>query len=131
MSRLGRFVLGTLMPRNERTPGVLDTDLDGFWRQFQSEAPWLMRVGFFLACCFFVLTPVFTVYLPLPAFVLPKGLLGRHTRRLSSSSIYHVRQLMFFLKLVGGLCWGQDASVRKALGVDSLPPDPATWRPAS
>jgi hypothetical protein len=131
MNLAQRFVLNAIMPPSEYFPGVVDTDIATFGASFRNETPRLMRLGFALACFVFIISPVFTVYLPLPAFFLPKSTLQKHAMRISDSPIYGIRQLMFLAKFVGGLCWGRDPRVRERMMLEPLEPDPGTWKASS
>jgi hypothetical protein len=42
--------------------------------------------------------------------------------------IYLVRQTVFLLKMVAGLCWGAHPDVRARLALRAYPADPGTWR---
>ena len=122
------FAMRAVFPPTDALPGIAETDLTGFVRQLRREAPLLMRLGLWLATWFFIVTPLFTVFIPLPAFLLPSRLLAKHTERLFSSRSYIVRQLVYLLKMLGALCWGQDPEVRRRFGREPLPPDPGTWQ---
>ncbi len=123
-----RAALLILYPRTDALPGLADTRLDDFLRQFRREAPGLMWVGVFAGALLFHLTPLFTVGVPLPAFWLPRALADRHATRITQSNVYLVRQAVFLVKLVGGLAWGTDPEVRQRLGLTALPPEPSRWR---
>ncbi len=126
---LSLSAIRAMLPATRALPGVGDTDLRGFIKQFLREAPALMKLGFYLGVAMFHLSPLLTVYVPLPAFLLPAGLLDKHAYRAATSRIYLLRQNVFLVKLVGGLCWGADPGVRQRLGQIKLPADPGTWQP--
>jgi len=123
-----RFAIEAIFPPTETLPGIAETDLDGFLRDLHAEAPLLMRVGIWLATVVYMITPLFTVLLPVPAFLLRGRLLARHTDTLVSSRIYVIRQVIYLLKMVGGLCWGEHAEVRRRFGRPPLEPDPRTFQ---
>lgn len=125
---LVRTAAAALYPRTPALPGALDCGLDAFLERYQREAPAPMWLGVVLGALVFHLTPLFTVFVPLPAFLLPAGLLDRHAARIASARPYLLRQAIFLLKLCVGLCWGADPAVRARLGLRPLPPDPGTWR---
>ena len=125
-----KHALCALYPRTEFFPGIEDTDLDSFVRRFRRESSRLMLLGVYLALVLFVITPLFTVYVPLPSFLLPRRMLDRHAERIANTPVYTLRSLMFLLKLVAGLCWGAHPAVRERLGLPPLPPDPQVWRTA-
>ena len=128
MSWFTRFAIEAIFPPTDTLPGVADTDIAPFLSQVRRQSPALMRVGLSLATFVFMISPLFTVYLPVPAFVLRGRLLERHTAKLLNSRSYLIRQVVYLLKMVGGLCWGEHAEVRKRFGRDPLPPDPQTWQ---
>jgi hypothetical protein len=123
-----RAALVVLYPRTEVLPGLEDTALDAYLRRFRREAPALIWLGAFFGALVFHLTPLFTVFVPLPAFLLPRALADRHAHRITQSSLYLVRQSVFLVKLVGGLAWGSDPEVRRRLGLAALPDEPSRWR---
>ena len=91
--------------------------------------PHRRRTGLWgFAALLFVLTPLFTVFLPVPSFLLPARLLDRHADRITQTSIYPLRSLLLLLKIVAGLCWGVHPEVRARFGLPPLPADPNTWR---
>lgn len=131
---LVRSAIVALYPRVERDglviPGAADCGLDDFLRRFKAETPMLVWVGTVLGALVFHLSPLMTVFVPLPAFLLPAGLLDRHAARITGTSVYLLRQAVFLVKLPGGLCWGADPQVRKLIALPALGPDPGTWRAA-
>jgi len=123
-----RFAIVAIFPPTDALPGVADTGLAAFLRDLHATAPLAMRFGLWLATVLYMITPLFTVWLPVPAFVLRGRLLERHTARLCASRFYAIRQLVYLLKMIGGLCWGEHAEVRKRFGRPPLEPDPRTWQ---
>ncbi len=117
-----------LYPRTERLPGAEDCDLDTFLERFRRESPPIVWLGVVLGSLVFHLSPVFTVYVPLPAFMLSPRLADTHAERVGSSSVYLVRQTIFLVKFAAGLAWGAHASVRERFALPPLPDDPGTWR---
>jgi hypothetical protein len=71
---------------------------------------------------------LFTVFVPLPAFLLPAKLADKHAERVTSTDVYLVRQAVFLVKLCAGLAWGADPQVRKRFAMAPLEQDPGTWR---
>lgn len=116
-----------LYPRTEALPGMVDTDVRGFLRRYRRESTTLMWLGLLLGAWVFAWTPLLTVYLPVPSFVLPRGLLDRHANRISGTRFYLLRQAIFLVKLAAGLCWGSDPAVRAKLALAPYPADPGTW----
>lgn len=123
-----RFMFDALFPAAAGLPGIAECDADEFIRTARREAPALMVWGIVLASTLFMLTPVFTIYVPLPAFLLSRRLLDKHATRLLSSRFYLVRQLMFLPKMMAGFCWGAHPLVRAAMNLPPYAPDPGTWR---
>jgi hypothetical protein len=128
MTWLVRAAIVALYPRTGALPGVEDCGLDAFLVKFKRESPGLMWVGVVAGAVLFHLTPLFTVYVPLPAFWLPAALRDRHTSRITTTDVYLVRQAVFLVKLCAGFCWGADDKVRAAFALPALPADPMTWR---
>ena len=83
------------------TPGRQDCDLQGFLRQLKQEAPLIFRVGFYLSAWVLVLTPILTVFRPLPAFLLSKSKLDAHVMNLSQSRFYGLRQSLLMVRISG------------------------------
>jgi hypothetical protein len=117
-----------MMPRTADLPGIADTDLDAFLRRMRQESQPLYWVGLVLGAIVFVLTPLITVGVPLPAFLLPKGLLERHAERILAHPVYTVRQAALLVRLSAGMCWGADTAVRAHFGLPAYGPDPGTFR---
>jgi hypothetical protein len=128
MTWLVRSAIAILYPRIEGLPGAEDCDLSAFLEQFRRETIGLMWLGILAGAVVFHLTPVFTVLVPLPAFLLPPHLADRHAQRIAESRVYLVRQAIMLLKVPGGMAWGADPGVRAHLALPPLPPDPDTWR---
>lgn len=125
---LVRSAIAMLYPRTDDLPGAEDCDLDAFLRRFRSETTMLMWAGILTSALVFHATPMLTVYLPLPAFLLPRSLRDRHAYRITTSPLYFVRQSIFLLKLAAGLCWGAHPSVRAKLALPAYEADPDRWK---
>lgn len=117
-----------LYPRTDGLPGLEDTGIDEFLARFRRETTLTMWMGVLLGAFVFHMTPLFTVFVPLPAFLLPAGLRDKHAHRLATTSIYIVRQAVMLLKLPAGLCWGRDPKVRAKFSMAPYASDPDTWR---
>ncbi len=128
MRWLVKSALTLLFPRVEGLPGAADCELDDFLARFQAQAPGAVWLGVVAGALLFQLTPLFTIFVPLPAFLLPARWADRHAARIASSGPYLARQLIFLLKMPAGLAWGSHPAVRARLGLPPLPPDPGTWR---
>lgn len=120
----------TFYPRTEALPGIEDTGIDAFLVRFRRESTLLIWLGVVLGTFVFHWSTLLTVFIPLPAFLLPASLREKHASRISTSRIYLLRQAVFLVKLVAGLCWGADPVVRDRLGLVQQPADPGTWRQA-
>lgn len=116
------------MPSVDGMKGIEATDLSAFLKELRRDAPFNIRLGLFLSTWIYLLTPIFTVWLPLPAFLLTEKLRDKHTNRFSTHRFYLIRSCALMIKMMAGMCWGRDPEVRKALGCDELPEDPGTWR---
>jgi fumarate reductase subunit D len=123
-----KFAMCTMMPRTNAVAGLADTDLDGFLRRLHREAEPRFWLGVVVGAVVFAITPIVTVWLPLPAFLLPKTLLERHSERILAHRIYLLRQAVFLLRLSAGMCWGADTAVRATFALPAYGPDPGTFR---
>jgi len=124
-------VLDSVIPSVPGLKGVKDSNLAPFLKQLLKESPFLIRFGLYISALSFVFSPILTVYLPLPSFLLSARLRNLHAERASSHRIYLLRQSMFMLKMIAGMCWGQDSEVRATLGLETLEGDPGTFREAA
>ena len=125
---LVRSAMVALYPRTATLPGLEDTNIDAFLVKFRRETTLTFWLGIVLSAWMFQWTPLFTVFVPLPAFLLPKRLRDKHAHKIASSELYLVRQLMLILKMPAGLCWGADPAVRKHFSLSTYDPDPTTWK---
>lgn len=130
MRLLVQSALVALYPRAHGLPGIEDCDVDAFLRKFAREASPLLWLGVVMSALLFQLSPLFTVWVPLPAFLLPASLKDRHANAMTYAPFYLVRQAIFLLKLPGGLCWGTHPNVRKHFALSAYEPDPETTRTA-
>jgi len=128
MTPLVRASIVALYPRTDALPGAEDCDLDAFLDRFRRETTPLMWIGVVAGSLLFQLSPLFTVFVPLPAFLLSRGLADRHARRISGSDVYLVRQSVFLVKLAAGMVWGAHPRVRDRFALPPMPDDPGTWR---
>jgi hypothetical protein len=125
-----RFAMCALMPRTDALPGIEDTDVDAFLRRLRADAEPLFWLGLVIGAVVFAVTPIITVWVPLPAFLLPRSLLDRHAERLTGERGYLLRQAVFLVRVSAGMCWGADPSVRASLALPPYAPDPGTFRVA-
>jgi len=124
---LVRSAILILYPRGA-LPGAGDCNLDTFLRQFKRDVPFLVWFGTVAGALIFHLTPLFTVFVPLPAFLLPASLADKHALKITSHPLYFVRQPVFLVKMCAGFAWGSDPQVRAKFGLRPLLEDPRTWR---
>ena len=117
-----------LYPRTDELPGIEDTGIDEFLVRFRRETTWLMWIGVLAGTAVFHLMPLLTVYVPLPAFLLPRSLRDKHAQKIVGSPFYLVRQAVFLVRLSAGLCWGRDPKVRARFAMQPYPADPGTYR---
>lgn len=125
-----RAAMCDLMPATGDLPGVADCDLDTFLAKLRAETTTLTWVGLCAGAALWMITPLLTVYLPLPAVLLSAEARDRHADGLTSTRIYLLRQATFLLKMYATMCWGQHPSVRELLHVAPYPEDPGTFRTA-
>ncbi len=128
MRWLVRSAIVQLYPRSDALPGAEDCDLDAFLERYQRETTSLMWLGVVLGALAYHLSPVLTVYVPLPAMMLSEKLADEHAYRITTTRIYLLRQTVFLVKLVAGLAWGGHPAVREKFALPVLPPDPGSWR---
>lgn len=125
-----KFAASAMLPTHPSLIGVEETDLDSYVRQFMSETNWITWIGVVASSVVFMLTPLLTLGLPVPAFLLTRRALDRHANRLSSHRIYLLRQSTFIVKMVAGFCWGAHPQIRAHFNMVPYPADPGTWRQA-
>ncbi len=125
---LVREAVVRLYPRTEDWPGAEDCDLDAFLARFREETTTLLWLGVLVGAILFHVTPIFTVFVPLPAFWLSPAQADRHASRITGSRVYLVRQAVFLVKLPGGLVWGSHPEVRKRFALPPLGDDPGTFK---
>lgn len=123
-----RQAMCALYPTTDDLDGVDRTGVDAFLERYRQETTPLMWTGVVLGAAVFAATPLFTIGVPLPAFLLSEERLDRHADAITGHPLYLVRQSVFLVKLAAGLCWGQSPAVRERLGLEPYPADPTTWR---
>ena len=131
MRAVQRFVLNATMPEHAGVPGNNKASLDAFLDEFTVNAAPIMRIGFYAAVAVYVLSPVFTIKIPLPAFWLSDKQQTRHMESYSESRNMIIAQLWMLQKMIAALCWGMDASVRAYFGYEPLEGDPGTFQTGS
>lgn len=116
MRKVTIFAMNEVMPRYGEMPGIEDTQVNAFLDEFNTHAHTIMRIGFFFCVWVYVLSPVFTVGIPLPAFWLSQKKREEHLKKYSGSRNFVFSQLWMLHKMIAGMCWGADAKVRTYFG---------------
>ena len=124
MNWLIRHAMCAMMPGGGRLPGLSKTDAADYTRRVRAESDWLYFLGLIAGAFVFAITPVITVGVPLPSFLLPAGLLDRHAQRVVAHRNYLIKQAVFLVRLNAGMCWGQHARVRRAFQLEPYGQDP-------
>lgn len=125
-----RSAMCDLMPGGAGLPALADCDPDGFLRRLRAETTALTWIGLCAGGLVWLLTPLLTIGVPLPALLLTAAARDRHVNALAGTRFYLVRQAFFLLKMYASMCWGQHPSSRAALALTAYPPDPGTFRTA-
>ena len=128
MKWLIRKTMQDLYPASGGLPGIEDTGLDAYLDQFKAEAPALMYTGLVAGSALYQVAPVFTVRKARPAMLLSDAEREAHVQKITSTSNYPVRQAIFLVKMVAGMCWGKDERVREKMNLGAYEGDPGTWR---
>lgn len=128
MIALIKHAMRAMMPRTAALPGIVDTDLDGFLRRMRAEAEALYWLGLVAGAWVFALSPLLTVRVPLPSFLLSAKLLDRHANAIQSHPLYMLRMCSLLVRLSAGMCWGSDHRVRARFALAPSPADPGTFR---
>ena len=123
-----RSAMCDLMPAAGGLPGIADTDVDGFLAQVKRETTPLVWTGLMLGAVLYAWSPIVTIFVPLPSFLLPARLRDRHADAITATRIYLLRQSIFLLKMYSCMCWGQDSRVRARFQIAPYPVDPGTFR---
>ena len=122
------FSLSAMVPAHKDLPGIADTNIDAFLSKLEAEAPSIFYLGLRVAAIIFVISPILTTGIPLPAQWLSASKLNKHAEKIAESSIGPIRQMMMVQKMLAGLCWGENDQVRAYYGMEPYPENPGTWR---
>ena len=117
-----------LYPASGDFPGIVDMGLDAYLDQFKAEAPALMYTGLVAGETLYEFSTMMTVGKPGPAMLLSDELRDEHARKITATSNYPLRQAIFLVKMVAGMCWGKDERVRAKMNLAPYQADPGTWR---
>jgi hypothetical protein len=125
-----KFAMRVLMPRSDSLPGIESTDIDGFLRRMRLAADPRYWLGLVVGAVIFMVSPLLTVGVPLPAVLLPPRLLAKHAQRLVAHPRYLLRQSVLLVRISAAMCWGSDPAVRAHFALAPYAPDPGTYRVA-
>lgn len=128
MTWLLRNVMADLVPRSPGLPGLVDCEPDVFLQKLRAETTLLTWIGLCAGAVLWLITPLLTIGVPLPALLLSEDQRDRHINALASTNIYLLRQAFFLLKMYACMCWGQHAAVRSRFKIAAYPVDPGTFR---
>lgn len=128
MSWFVLFAAKAMMPTSETLPGVSEMGIRTFVKTFLSETNWLTWLGVMGASILFMISPLITIGLPLPACLLTQKALDRHATKAATHRIYLFRQMIFLVKMVAGFCWGAHPTIRARFAMSPYTGDPGTWR---
>lgn len=123
-----KHAMRAMMPRTAALPGIVDTDLDGFLRRMRAEADALYWLGLVAGVWVFALSPLLTIRVPLPSFLLSAKRLDRHANAIQNHPLYMLRMSATLVRLSAGMCWGSDRHVRARFALAPSPADPGTFR---
>jgi hypothetical protein len=115
-------------PATDGLPGLADIDVDGYLGRFRRESGGLIWLGVVLGSVLFALSPLITIGVPLPSFLLRAGTLDRYADRVAQHPVYLIRQTILLVKSMAGMHWGAHATVREQFSLPAYPADPGTWR---
>lgn len=88
----------------------------------------MIWLGVAFGAVLFMLLPIATVGVPLPASMLSAEKLDAHAKKCASFPVYVLKQPLFLVKMVAGLCWAADPRVRAQFNLPAYDSDPGTWR---
>lgn len=128
MSHLIAHAMLAMMPAGHGLPGLARADAVAFARRVRHEADALYYLGLLLGGVVFALTPLLTVYLPLPSLLLPRRLLDLHAQRIVAHRAYLVKQAVFLVRLNAGMVWGAHPECRAAFELAAYAEDPGSFR---
>src|SRR5690606_20025690 len=82
-----QLAMSAMYPRAAELTGMDDADVEGYLRRYRRESTFLMWLGLVAGTWVFVWSPLLTVFLPLPSFLLPRTLLDRHAHRITTTRL--------------------------------------------
>jgi hypothetical protein len=128
MRKVAVFAMNELMPAHDDMPGIFDTKAEDFLKEFKANAHPIMRLGFFLSVWVYALSPVFTIGIPLPAFLLSEQKRLAHLDKYANSRNFVFSQLWMLQKMITAMCWGMDDKVRAYYGYEPYPEEPGNFK---
>jgi len=128
MNWLIRHAMCAMMPGGGELPGLDAADAADYTRAVRAESDWLYFLGLVLGAIVFAITPLITLGVPLPSFLLPAGMLDRHAQRVVAHRSYLIKQAVFLVRLNAGMCWGKLQAPRNALGQTLYAADSGSFR---
>jgi len=131
MNWLTQRGVSAMLPATDALAGIAPETVRVFVVRLMAESTWGFKVGMWVSALMWLITPIFTVFAPLPAVLLPAGLADRHASRMARHRLYLVRQCAGLLKLVAGMAWAIDPDVRERMTLPPLADDPGEWMKAS
>lgn len=123
-----RTAMLPMMPPTDDLPGLEKGPLDAYLRQFRRETNGMTLLGVVAGSVIFIISPMITIGVPLPSFMLSERLVDRHAFKVCTSPIYLIQQAMFLIKMYAGFAWGNQPTVRQALALPPYPDEPSQWR---
>jgi hypothetical protein len=123
-----RQAMCAMLPGGGGLPGLAPERAAAFVAQLRRESSFLFWLGIVGGAFVFTVTPLMTVFVPLPSFLLPARLLDRHAQGIATTRVYVFRQAVFLLKTAAGMAWGMDPEIRARFALAPYEGDPGTWR---
>ena len=121
-------VLYNIIGENDKLPHIAETEIKEFLEKFQKEAVFTLRMVVFLCLLAWIFTPLLTIFVPLPTFLLSKKMCEKHTRKLTTNKIYILRQTMMLLKQFVGLIWGANNKIRNSINLKPYESNPDRFK---
>lgn len=128
MNRLMVHAMCAMMPTAAGLPGLGRAEALAYTQRLRREADPLYLLGLVLGAVVFALTPLLTVYRPLPSFLLSARTLDLHAQRVVAHPAYLLKQAVFLVRLNAGMAWGAHPDSRGAFGLAPYAADPGSFR---
>ncbi|MFB6262141.1 MAG: hypothetical protein ABEL76_00760 [Bradymonadaceae bacterium] len=113
-------LLGAMLPARpeDDQPGVLDADLDRFWRRFRSSAPLDMKLAFRAAVWTLTWWPILTGYAARPFPLLAEDDQQEILERANGSDLHALREFANLIRLAASLAYFHDPEIREHFDLD-------------